>query len=447
MIHPTRRLLLLAAVPAACAVAAVAWPAAVVPLLAADALVVALILADTVLALAAARRLQAEQTGATTWSVGRAERLGVSLRNPGRLPVGLSALPDLPAAVRIDGGAVDLRLPARSRGDLEFRCTAPRRGGFTSAGVRVSVAGPLGLVRRLALLPAPRDLRVYPDLRQVSDYEMLARLDRLEWIGVRRGRRSGGDTEFDRLRDWRGGDPLARMDWKATARREAFTVRDYRTSQAQRITILVDAGRMMAAEAGDGGRTMLDAAVDAALLLAWVAVRQGDRVGLLAYADGVQRWVPPGGGRGQVARLVHALHDLDAERVESRHEEAFLHLDRHERKRSLVVVLSNLIDEVNAEHLERHCRRLSGRHLPLAVLLRDPALHGRLPARHQLGEALSADPHTLWRAGAAAGIITWRRQVIDRMRSTGALVLDADPARLTPDLVSRYLEIKARNLL
>ncbi len=446
MIHPTKRLLVAALVPAACAIAAVAWPAAVMPLLAIDALIVALVLADTGLAVVATRRLEAELSGPTTWSVGRPERLAISLRNPGRLPVRLTVVPDLPAAVKHEG-AVPLRLRARTRGDVEFRCIAPRRGGFTSAGVRVSVDGPLGLVRHLAVLPAARVMRVYPDMKQVAEYEMLARLDRLEFIGVRRGRRSGGDTEFDRLRDWRGGDPLSRMDWKATARRQEFTVRDYRTSQAQRITILVDAGRMMAAEAGDGGRTMLDAAVDAALLLAWVAVRQGDRVGLLAYADGVQRWIPPGGGRGHVARLVHALHDLHAERVESRHEEAFLHLDRHERKRSLVVVLTNLIDEVNADHLERHCRRLSGRHLPLAVLLRDPALHSRLPSRHQLAEALAADPQTLWRAGAAAGIITWRKQVIDRMRLAGSLVLDADPARLTPDLVSRYLEIKARNLL
>jgi len=447
VIHPTRRLLLIALVPAGCAVVAVAWPAALIPLLVIDTVIVALALTDSVLAYASTRGLQAEVGGPTTWSVGRAERHTVGLRNPGRLPVRLTVLPDLPGSVLVEGGAIELRLRPRTRAELEFRCTAPRRGGFASAGVRVSVDGPLGLVRRLAVLPAPRGLRVYPDMRQVSEYEMLARLDRLEFIGVRRGRRSGGDTEFDRLRDWRSGDPLTRMDWKATARRESFTVRDYRTSQAQRITILVDAGRMMAAEAGPGGRTMLDAAVDAALLLAWVAVRQGDRVGLLAYADGVQRWIPPSGGRGHVARLVHALHDLHAERVESRHEEAFLHLDRHERKRSLVVVLSNLIDEVNADHLERHCRRLSGRHLPLAVLLRDPALHGRLPTRHQLGEALAADPMTLWRAGAAAGIISWRKQVIDRMRTAGSLVLDADPARLTPDLVSRYLEIKARNLL
>lgn len=447
MLHPTRRLLLLAAMPAVTAVAAAAWPAALLPLLLADAVVLGLVLADAGIAWLAVRGLEAAQGGPTTWSAGRAERLAVELRNRGRLPAALQVLPDLPSAVAVEGGAAGLRLPGRARAELAFRCTAPRRGGIASAGVRISADGPLGLVRRTALLPAARTLRVYPDLRQVSDYEMLARLDRLEWIGVRRGRRAGGDTEFERLRDWRGGDPLSRMDWKATARREAFTVRDYRTSQAQRVVILVDAGRMMAAEAGPGGRTLLDAAIDAALLLAWVAVRQGDRVGLLAYADGVQRWVPCGGGRGQVARLVHALHDLHAERVESRHEEAFLHLDRHERKRSLVVAISHVLDEVNAGHLERHCTRLAGRHLPLAVLLRDPALHNHLPARGRLAEALAADPSALWRAGAAAGIIAWRRQVIERMKGAGALVLDAEAERLTPDLVSRYLEVKARHLL
>lgn len=447
MLHPTRRLLWCAAAPAALAVAAAAWPAALGALLLADALLVLLALTDALTAWLQARRLTAAQRTPRTWSVNRAETVDVELANAGRLAVRVAALPDLPASVRVEDGARTLVLPARNRAAFAFRCTAPRRGGFAGAGVRVSLTGPLGLVRLRRLLPAPIQVRVYPDLRQVGEYEMLARLDRLEWIGVRRGRRAGGDTEFERLRDWRSGDPLGRMDWKATARRDAFTVRDYRTSQAQRITILVDAGRMMTAATGPDGRTLLDAAVDAALLLAWVAVRQGDRVGLLAYADGVRRWVPPAGGRGHVARLVHALHDLHAQRVESRHEDAFLHLDRHERKRSLVVALTHVLDEVNAEHLERHCRRLAGRHLPLAVLLRDPALHGRLPGRAHLAQAIAGDPRSLWRAGAAAGIVAWRRAVLERMRGHGALVLDAEPARLTPDLVSRYLEIKARHLL
>lgn len=447
MIHPTRRLLWLAALPAACAVVAAAWPPALAPLLLADVAIALLILADGLVAWRQARALTAAVESPRTWSVARSEPVTVELSNPLRLALRLEAVPDLPAEVQVEDGTRSATLPGRSRARLAFRCTAPRRGGFAGAGARVSVLGPLGLLRALRTVPAAWTVRVYPDLRQVGEYEMLARLDRLEWIGVRRGRRAGGDTEFERLRDWRSGDPLGRMDWKSTARRDQFTVRDYRTSQAQRITILVDAGRMMTAETGPDGRSLLDAAVDAALLLAWVAVRQGDRVGLLAYADGVRRWVPPAGGRGHVARLVHALHDLHAERVESRHEDAFLHLDRHERKRSLVVVLSHVLDEVNAEHLERHVRRLSGRHLPLAVLLRDPALHGLLPARGQLGQALATDPRTLWRAGAAAGIISWRRQVLERMRSHGALVLDAEAGRLTPDLVSRYLEIKARHLL
>jgi len=144
---------------------------------------------------------------------------------------------------------------------------------------------------------------------------------------------------------------------------------------------------------------------------------------------------------------VHALHDLHAERVESRHEEAFMHLAAHERKRSLVVALTHVLDGVNADHIERHLRRLVGRHLPLAILLQDRDLHDLLPESAELQQQLEIDPARLWSAGAAAAIIGWRQELIDRLKRHGCLVIDVQPNQLTAGIVSRYLEIKARHLL
>ena len=190
-------------------------------------------------------------------------------------------------------------------------------------------------------------------------------------------------------------------------------------------------------------RSLLDHAIDAALLLAWAATRQGDRVGLLAYADGVKRWVAPRGGPRQVTALIHALHDLQADMVESRHEEAFLLLERRERKRSLVIVLTHVLDDVNADHLERHARLVSGRHLPLFVLLRDPDLHGAVPS----ADLPPQDVGQFWRVGAAATLVQWRAGVIDRLKAAGALVIDCDAQQLSAEVDSRYLEVKARHLL
>lgn len=447
MLHPTRLLVAAVAVPATLSLAILIDPAPRAPLLALDALVVVVAAVDALLGWRSARRLSAEVATTSTWSLGRTERITATVSWTGRRRIRLGLVPDAPTTVAVVDSPRSEELPAASRADVVFSASAAERGTWELGGLHAAVPSPLGLWRRHVRIGEVQKVHVYPDLRRISDYALLARTDRLALIGVRRSRRTGGDTEFERLRDYHSDDSLGRMDWRATARRDVLTVRDYRTSQAQRILLLVDAGRMLTSSAAgaDGvPRSLLDHAIDAALLLAWVATSQGDRVGLLAYADGVKRWVPPRGGPRQVTDLIHALHDLHAEPVESRHEDAFLHLERRERKRSLVVVITHVLDEVNAGHLEKHARLVSGRHLPVIVLLRDPDLHGALP--DPAAPPAEGTPE-FWRAGAAATLVRWRQTVIDHLRGHGALVIDCDASQLTAEVVSRYLEIKARHLL
>jgi uncharacterized protein (DUF58 family) len=139
-------------------------------------------------------------------------------------------------------------------------------------------------------------------------------------------------------------------------------------------------------------------------------------------------------------RLVHACFDRFGQLVESRYDLAFLHLAAHCRKRSLVVLLTNLIDEVNSHQVQQYLAHLVGQHLPLGVLLRDRQLF-------EAAETTSGDDRTLFRAAAAAEILTWRQQVLRDLESKSVLVLDAFPEQLTAPLVNRYLEIKARHLL
>lgn len=445
LLYPTRFLVLLVLVPALLSLG-LAIDASYLPaLLALDAVVVVVAALDGFRALRLGRLFRAEVSAPATWSRGRAEQVTVSIDHFGGRARTIHLALDLPRSFDVGEEALQLDLVPRARATTQVKVTGRERGRFTIGGVHIALSSPMGLWRRQVLLGEARDVRVQPDLKQLGEYALLARADRLALIGVRRAARIGGDTEFERLRDYHNNDSLGRMDWKATARRDHLTVRDYRTSQSQGLVLLVDAGRMMVSR--HGGLNLLDHAIDAALMLAWVALRQGDRVGLVAYADGVKRYVPSAGGPRQMQRLVHALHDLHAERVESRHEEAFLHLASHERKRSLVVALTHVLDEVNADHLERHCRRLVGRHLPMAVLLQDRDLHDLLPDAKDLGDRLRQEPDLLWGAGAAASIIGWRQELVERLRRHGCLALDVAPAQLTAGLVSRYLEIKARHLL
>jgi uncharacterized protein (DUF58 family) len=266
----------------------------------------------------------------------------------------------------------------------------------------------------------------------------LARSDRLNLMGMRRTRRIGQDNEFERLRDYTLDDSYKHIDWRSTARRGKLTVKDFQANQSQRVIFLIDCGRMMTNTAG--GISLLDHALNSALMLSYVALGKGDSVGLLCFADEIERYVPPRGGMNQMNRLLHASFDRFAHLVESRYDEAFVYLNAHCRKRTLVILITNVIDEVNSNQVSQYLSRLTGRHLPLLALLRD---HRVFDAVHIASE----DERGIYRAAAANEIVSWRRSVITDLESQGVLSLDVFPEQMTAPLVNRYLEIKARHLL
>ena len=321
---------------------------------------------------------------------------------------------------------------------LRYVLRPRRRGAFEIERVFLQARSRLGFWQRLLEYPLTTAIHVYPDLQQLDQYALLARTNRLSLLGVRRTRRIGQDHEFERLRDYTVDDNPKRIDWRATARRNKLTVRDYQATQCQQIVFLVDGGRLMTNESA--GLTLLDHSLNAMLMLSYVALRQGDQVGLVHFADDIDCFVPPRGGMRQMNRLLHASFDRFPRLVETRYDHAFRYLNTHCRKRSLVVLITSIIDDVNAAEFDRYLSNLVGRHLPLAVLLRD----------HRLFDAVvpeQPDGRQLWRYAAAADIIAWRHQVLTDLHSKGVLSVDAFPEQMTAPLVNRYLEIKARHLL
>ena len=332
----------------------------------------------------------------------------------------------------------DVELAGRSRTTLQYVLHPERRGAFAISEVHLRVLSRWRFWQRLISYPLQNVIHVYPDMKQLAEYAVLARTNRLSLLGVRRTRRIGQDHDFERLRDYTIDDNYKHIDWRATARRRKLTVKDFQSSQSQRIIFLLDCGRMMTNQAE--GLSLLDHGLNAMLMLSYVALRQNDSVGLITFADAVHGFVPPRGGMNQMNRLLHASFDRSAKLVESRYDQAFRYLALHCRKRSLVVMITNVIDEVNANQIDRYLSNLVGRHLPLGVLLRDRQLFDAAEVEYPEGDRL-------WPAAAAAGILTWRHQVLTDLQSKGVLALDVFPEQMTAPLVNQYLEIKARHLL
>jgi uncharacterized protein (DUF58 family) len=335
-------------------------------------------------------------------------------------------------------------LPPKSRATIAYSLKATRRGAFTLPAVFLSVQSRFGCWRRIYRYPHESQVFVYPDMRQLAEYSLLARTNRLSQVGVRRTRKIGQDNEFERLRDFTRDDNFKHIDWRSTARRSKLTVKDFQANHSQRVVFLVDCGRMMVNEAQ--GLSLLDHAFNAALMLSYVALKQGDAVGMVCFSEQVHSSVMPKSGAGQMNRLLHTAFDRFPQMVESRYDEAFLHLNSHCRKRSLVVLITNVIDEVNANQILRYTGRLVGHHLPLVVLLRDRGLFDAVADDSQRPDPDTGVP-ALFRAAAAADVLTWRQQVLADLTAKGVLALDVFPEQLTAPLVNSYLEIKARHLL
>jgi uncharacterized protein (DUF58 family) len=331
-----------------------------------------------------------------------------------------------------------LTLQPRKRTKVNFQLTAHRRGDFQLEFVYGKLISRAGFWCRLHDYECPSSLHVYPDIKQISEYALLARTNRLSQIGVRRTRKVGQDSDFERLRDYQQDDNYRHIDWRSTARRQKLTVRQFQTDQSQRLIFLLDCGRMMTNEYER--LSLLDYALNSVLMLSYVALAQGDSVGMICFSDRVLNYVPPSGGKRHMNRLLHAGFNQFPKLVHSRFDEAFLYLSNHCRKRSLVVLVTNVIDQVNAEQIQNYLQNLIGTHLPVMVLLKD----------HRIFDAAdnpAEDPEVLFRSAAAGQLLLWRHQVLQRMRATGTLALDVFPEEMTARMINQYLEVKARHML
>jgi uncharacterized protein (DUF58 family) len=386
-----------------------------------------------------AARISVERRTGAVCSLDEPGEVEIILENQSGAARFLTVRDDVPDEFTAEPASFELKLPAKRQAMLRYRFVPKRRGTYRFERVDALIWSRLGFFRRQSSWRLPTEVRVYPDIHQLERYSILARRDRLSSIGVRRSRRLGTDNEFERLRDYIEGDDPRHLDWRATAKRRKLTCRAFQLNQSQRIIFLIDCGRLMAGDTG-GGLSPLDHAFNAMLLLAHVALIRGDQVGLLAFSDRVRAFVAPCSGARRIKRLVHSVHNVFPEMVESRYDRAFIELEKRCRKRSLVVLMTNLFDDLNAQLAGEYLSNLRGRHLPLAVFLRDHdlfALADRAP-----GEGLG-----LYQGAAAASMLSWREGVLARLRQRGVLTLDAFPEELTAQLVNRYLDIKARHLL
>ncbi len=372
---------------------------------------------------------------ATVQGVGRDFPVRVWIDNLGHRPLRVRVTDDAPGPAT--GLPLDARIGPGRRFEAVYQARIDRRGHHRFGPITVRWRSPWGLWERQRRLPVPGEAKVFPDFTQLRRLDLETRLVQ-DKAPVRARRRPGGENEFERLRPYVAGDPMKHVDWKATARRNELVTREYGQEANQNLIFLLDCGRTMGQRSGD--LLAFDHALNAAVMMGEVALRRGDRVGLLAFDDKIRAWLPPRGGTRSGARIIRGIYDLSPSLSEPDYALALRHLGQRVRRRSLLVVLTSVIDQPSAESARALASGLARRHLVLTVWLRDPTLDRWLD---EPGE----DAVAPWRRAAAAELIDARETALRSLEKQGVHIVDCPNGGLAPQLVSSYLEIKARRLL
>lgn len=437
MVLPSRRWLVGAAALALVAPLALWWPLAGPILLLLDVGWLLALVADGFGA-HSPRLLEIERDAPAAFSLGRSFVVRYRWRHQRAKRLYLEIREHLPAP--LGGAESPLRQFWVPSGGAEERLELrPAHRGIGSGGeLAIRILGPMGLAWRQSLVNLPWTATVYPNLVGSGLRALPLSATRRREAGLRNVRLPGEGRLFEGLREWVPGDDTRIIDWKATARRGKPIARQYEDERRQQVLLVIDAGRLLTAEVN--GVPRLEAVITAALQLASAAVEHDDNVGLLVFADTVQRYLAPARGRRALRAVLDGLASAEGRLLESDYPAAFRYLAARNRKRALTVLFTDVIDRTASDALVAHAAGLRPRHLPLAVTLRDPALE-TMAAHHP------EDGAEAFRRAAAEELLGAREAALAEMRARGVMVLDVSPAAAGPAVVERYHQLKRRGLL
>ena len=437
--RPTPLTLWLAAFWGLAALAASIWPALHSAWLWAGVALAVIALADAMLAWRPPT-LKIEREMSASWPVGVWQHVTLKISNgeiTAKRTLHLTLFDHTPAQCRFEALPAALSIPPGQFAKITYRARAEIRGNLQFGQTGVRLHSPFRLWERQFLAGVAQGVRVYPNFAAIAKFALLATDNRLSQIGVLQRRRRGEGLDFHQLREYREGDAQRQIDWKATSRMKKLISREYRDERDQQIFFLLDCGRRMAGRernADDLELSHFDHALNATLLLAYAALRQGDAVGFATFGTEEPRFQAPRKSGATVTSLLNALYDLQPGLQSPDYYTAATSLSKRLKKRALIIVISNLRDE-DDDTLSPALKLLGERHLVLFASLKERAVDDVLAER--VTRLASALTHVSARIYARQ-----RAQAFERVARHGALTLDIEPAKLPIALVNRYLEIK-----
>ena len=379
------------------------------------------------------RGVMAWRTMAERFSNGDDNEVAIRVENIYSFPVLLEIIDEIPPIFQRRDILFRLKLGMGEGKNIQYRLRPTQRGVYSFGQLRVFATSPIGLVQRRFTLGTPVDVKVYPSYLMLTRYELLVISNNLTDLGIKKIRRVGNNTEFEQIKDYVSGDDFRRINWRATARTSRLMVNVYQDERSQQIFNILDKGRVM--QQSFRGMTYLDYAINASLVLSYVAMRKEDKAGVLTFAEKCEDFVSASRRTGHMQTLLDSLYRQQTRFGESDFSSLVTYVNCHISKRSLLVLYTNFANQASMERQLPYLKQLNRRHRLLVVFFED----------NEINEYISTRPSSdeeYYRHVIAEKFAYEQRLIVSSLRQHGILALLTAPENLSVDVINKYLELK-----
>ena len=370
-------------------------------------------------------------------SIGAPSRVRLIVTNGSNQPLEIHVREELPPELEQTTPRAARVLRPHGSADFSYEVRPRRRGRFEVSELVVRVGRLRALVHKQLRVPAPGTLRVYPKFATADEHRLLARISQRDEDARRTRQVRGRGTEFESLSRYVRGDDPRRMDWKASAKRGYLVSRNLQTERGQQVSLMIDCGRLMAERIGEYSR--LEHALNAAVMLSHVAQKRGDSVAVAAFSDRIESLTPAMRGASVVRTVMESLSTVQVRQTESDYWRVVGQVMDGLKRRSLLIMMTDILDADAGTGLIHNMARAAGRHLVLCVVFTEARVE------HE-AEATPGNRREAFLKAAASHLWLQRHLALETMRKRGILVLETPPEDLTIELIRRYLEIRRADL-
>lgn len=374
-------------------------------------------------------------------SLGAENPVHIVIKNIAGFPLSCKIRDEYPINVNAKQYEFSVIIPGRSEVEHIYHINPSNRGDYKFGNTYMRIQGRFSFARMQIKYNTAIKVKVYPNLLDMRKYEI--GLKKMEaGAGLKISRMRGKGTEFDSLREYIPDDDFRNIDWNASARKGKLISRIYQQERSQNIVLALDCGRVMGPIVN--GLTRLDHSINSAMMIGYVASLNGDRVGLLAFGEEIQSFSAPKAGKQQLTNLLRRSYNLKDAQGDSNYSKALAYLEKRWKRRSLVIVFTELSDPVSSAPLITQLASIARKHLCLCVCISNVEVLNAvsIPA----GKSVVAIDE-VYQSTAARDMLSSREKAIAALRGSGVIVIDTPPDKLTPSVVQKYLEIKGTGTL